>query len=123
MAPHSRGHRRLGKQGHAPARTGCRQTLSKSPTVRDLATMGCQNYGGKTWMGNRNVHFVVDLEINEGEFDQFAAVAQEMTEGTQAEPGAIVYDWFMSGDRKRCRLLETYSDAEAVRSHVEGRVV
>lgn len=74
-------------------------------------------------MENRNVHFVVDLEINEGEVDQFAAVAQEMTEWTQAERGTIVYDWFMNGDRKRCRLLETYADAEAARAHVEGRVV
>jgi quinol monooxygenase YgiN len=72
---------------------------------------------------NRTIRFAVDLTITEGKLDAFQAIAQQMTAGTQKEPGALVYDWYFSADRKRCRLLETYSDAKAMKEHVQGPVV
>ena len=74
-------------------------------------------------MSNRTIRFNVDLTINEGKGDAFQAIAQQMTAGTQNEPGALVYDWYFSSDRKRCRLLETYADAKAMKAHVHGPVV
>jgi quinol monooxygenase YgiN len=69
------------------------------------------------------VHFVVSLAIHEGKLDQFESIAKTMIAGTLKEPGALVYDFFLSADRKRCRLLETYADANATLAHCTGPVV
>jgi quinol monooxygenase YgiN len=69
------------------------------------------------------VHFVVDFAIHEGKVDQFEGIAKTMIADTLKEPGALVYDFFLSADRKRCRLLETYADPNAVLAHCTGPVV
>ena len=74
-------------------------------------------------MMKQRVRFTVDLAINEGKFDEFQGIAQAMIAGTQKEPGAIGYDWCLSSDRRRCRILETYADANAVLAHLTGPVV
>jgi quinol monooxygenase YgiN len=74
-------------------------------------------------MTRNMVRFTVDLAINEGKFDQFESIAQAMIAGTLKEAGALGYDWFLSADRKRCRLIETYEDANAVLAHCTGPVV
>ena len=74
-------------------------------------------------MSNRTVHFIVDLAINEGKFDEFTSIAQSMLAHTRKEPGALGYDWYFSADRKNCRLLETYTDANAVQAHMAGPAV
>ncbi len=74
-------------------------------------------------MDNKIVRFTVDLAINEGKFDQFESIAKTMIAGTLKEAGALGYEWFLSADRKRCRLLETYKDQNAVLAHCTGPVV
>jgi quinol monooxygenase YgiN len=72
---------------------------------------------------NQTVYFVVELEIHEGKLDAFESIAQAMIAGTQKESGALGYEWYFSADRKRCRLVETYKDADAALAHVTGSVV
>lgn len=74
-------------------------------------------------MDKNMVRFTVDLAINAGKFDQFESIAQAMIAGTRKEAGALGYEWFLSADRKRCRLVETYADANAVLAHLTGPVV
>jgi quinol monooxygenase YgiN len=74
-------------------------------------------------MANSLVYFAVDLAIADGKLDQFERVAQEMIAGTHKEQGALAYEVFLSADRKRCLLLETYKDASAVLAHCIGPVV
>jgi len=74
-------------------------------------------------MGVQTVHFVVDLNIPEGKLAAFEETAKAMVAGTQKEPGALGYEWYMSGDGKSCRLLETYANAEAALAHCTGPVV
>jgi quinol monooxygenase YgiN len=69
------------------------------------------------------VRFTVDLIINDGKFADFESIALAMVAGTQKEPGALGYDWCLSADRKQCRILETYADANAVLAHLTGPVV
>ena len=69
------------------------------------------------------VRFTVDLTINEEKFNEFEGIARTMIAGSQKEPGTLGYDFFLSGDRRRCRLLETYADADAVLAHATGPVV
>jgi quinol monooxygenase YgiN len=73
-------------------------------------------------MGKRMVRFTVDLTVNAGKFDKFEAIALAMITATRKEPGALDYDWFLSGDRTRCRIIETYADADAVLAHCTGPV-
>jgi quinol monooxygenase YgiN len=70
-----------------------------------------------------HVHFLVELTIHDGKFDSFEGIAQEMIASSQQEPGALRYEWCLSADRKRCRIIETYSDSEAVLAHIKGPAV
>jgi quinol monooxygenase YgiN len=74
-------------------------------------------------MVKQTVLLAVDLIIKDGKLDEFEGIAQEMVAGTQKEPGTLGYDWFLSADRKKCRLIETYADANAVLAHFNGPVV
>jgi quinol monooxygenase YgiN len=74
-------------------------------------------------MANHEVRFTVDLTINAGEFDKFEGIAQEMIASSQKEPGTLGYDWYLSGDGRRCRIVETYADADAALAHLKGPVV
>jgi quinol monooxygenase YgiN len=74
-------------------------------------------------MSKTTVRFNVNLTIHPGKLEAFQAIAQTMIAGTQKEPGALAYDWHLSSDRTQCRLIETYSDANAVQAHITGPVV
>ena len=74
-------------------------------------------------MTKDSVRFTVDLTINEGKLQEFERIAQTMIAGSHKEAGTLGYDWYLSGDRKRCRLVETYADANAVLAHLTGPVV
>jgi quinol monooxygenase YgiN len=72
-------------------------------------------------MNSHCVYFVVDLTIEEEKFDDFQRMARTMIEGR--ESGALAYEWFLSKDEKRCRLIEVYANPEAVQAHLNGHVV
>jgi quinol monooxygenase YgiN len=66
---------------------------------------------------------VVDLSLREGKLDEFESIARSMIAITQNEPGARNYDWCFSTDHRRCRILETYVDSDAVLAHMTGDAV
>jgi quinol monooxygenase YgiN len=74
-------------------------------------------------MSKGAVQFNVDLTIHDGKLDAFENIARAMIAGTQKEVGALGYEFYLSGDRKRCRLVENYKDADAVLAHMNGPVV
>jgi len=74
-------------------------------------------------MAKRTVRFVVEFNIHDGKFDAFDAIAKEMIAGTEKEPGSLAYDWCLSADRRRCRLLETFADEAATVAHANSAVV
>ena len=74
-------------------------------------------------MNRQIVRFTVDLTINAEKFDKFESIVQAMLAATRNEPGTLGYDWCLSADRTRCRLLETYADANAVMAHMTGPAV
>jgi quinol monooxygenase YgiN len=74
-------------------------------------------------MNTASVQFTVSLTINDGQLAAFEALAQQMCEGTQHEPGALAYYFYLSPDRTQCRLIERYADAGAVYAHMTGPVV
>jgi quinol monooxygenase YgiN len=74
-------------------------------------------------MSKQIVYLIVDLNINDGKLDAFKGLAQTMTGISQKEAGTLGYEWYMSADSKRCRLVETYVDADAVLAHFMGAAV
>jgi quinol monooxygenase YgiN len=74
-------------------------------------------------MSKQTVRLTVDLTIHEGKFEEFESMAQAMIAGSRKEPGTLAYEWCLSGDRQRCRLVEEYVDANAALAHFKGPVV
>ena len=74
-------------------------------------------------MEAETVHFIVSLSIHEGKLAAFEDTAKTMVAGARKEPGALGYEWYLSSDRKSCRLLETYANADAALAHCTGPVV
>jgi len=74
-------------------------------------------------MSSKRVHLVIDLAIQDGRFEDFATTVRLMTAATAKEPGALGYEWYVSSDRRSCRLLETYADSQAVTAHLAGPAV
>ena len=74
-------------------------------------------------MAKPAVHLLVELTIHNGQFDAFQSVAREMIAGSDAEAGTLGYEWYLSSDCKRCRLLESYASADALLAHFTGPVV
>ena len=69
------------------------------------------------------MRLLVDLTIHEEKFDLFNSIAQEMVVRSQSESGALEYDWFLSNDHRRCRIVEAYADSDALLAHFTGPVV
>jgi quinol monooxygenase YgiN len=74
-------------------------------------------------MTKPGVYFIVDLNIADGKLAEFQAIADEMVARTQAEPGALGYEFYLDPDQQQCRLIEIYSNSDAALAHCKGRVV
>ena len=69
------------------------------------------------------VRLTVSFSVTEAQMNAFKSIAAQMTDGTKAEPGTLGYEWFVSGDGMRFRLVETYVNAAAIEAHFMGSVV
>jgi quinol monooxygenase YgiN len=74
-------------------------------------------------MSKQAVQLNVRLSVKDGKLEVFEGIVRTMIAGTLNEPGALGYEFYLSGDRKRCHLIEDYKDADAVLTHIEGPVV
>lgn len=65
------------------------------------------------------IHWVLELEVQEGQLDAFKALVGEMADATKAdEPGALIYEWFISDDEKSVHISERYADSAAAMVHL-----
>ena len=65
------------------------------------------------------VHWLLALDIKEGELGNFKALVKEMVDATKTnEPGALIYEWFVSDDEKTCHIYERYADSAATMVHL-----
>jgi quinol monooxygenase YgiN len=74
-------------------------------------------------MSTSRIRLLVDINIHEGKFAQFEAIAKKMVAVSEQEPGTIAYHFVRSTDRKRCRLVEGYADSAAIAAHFAGPAV
>jgi len=71
-------------------------------------------------MSAGRIRLLVDLNIHEGKFAEFEAIAKLMTAVSEKEPGTLGFHFCLSADRTRCRLVESYTDAAAITAHFHG---
>ncbi len=74
-------------------------------------------------MPNTHVWFLVEVDIHDGQLASCEAAVREMCEATLREPGALTYEFFLSPDRTKFRVVETYADPNAVLAHLTGPVI
>lgn len=58
------------------------------------------------------------VSINEGQLETFRTLMQEMVSASEAEPGTVGYEWFLSEDASSCHINERYTDSDAVMAHL-----
>jgi quinol monooxygenase YgiN len=74
-------------------------------------------------MATDRIRLTVDFEIHDGKLAEFEAVAKQMVTVSEQEPGTLAYHFVLSADRKRCRLVEGYTDIAAISAHFDGPAV
>jgi quinol monooxygenase YgiN len=74
-------------------------------------------------MNTERIRLLVDINIHDGKFAEFEAIAKQMAAVSEQEPGTLGYHFVLSADRTRCRLIEGYSDQAAITTHFEGPAV
>ncbi len=68
---------------------------------------------------NDQVSWIFEVAVKPGKLDAFRVLMEEMVESTRAEPGALVYEWFVSDDEGVVLLYERYADSAAALTHSE----
>jgi quinol monooxygenase YgiN len=66
------------------------------------------------------MRFVILFEILDR--DRFCEMAEAMVAVSRAEPGTVVYDWYIDENARTATLYEAYTSAEALRAHGSGAV-
>lgn len=64
------------------------------------------------------VAWVVEVTVEPGALDAFRALTEAMVEATKDEPGALVYERFVSDDGRAVHLYERYADSAAALTHL-----
>ena len=65
-----------------------------------------------------HVSWSLEVAVKPGQLDELKAVLAEMIESTQAEPGALIYEWSIGGDGSTAQAYERYADSAAVLAHL-----
>jgi quinol monooxygenase YgiN len=60
------------------------------------------------------------LKVNDGQLESFRSLMDEMVASTRDEPGAVIYEWFVSDDGGSVHIYERYADSDATLAHLGG---
>jgi quinol monooxygenase YgiN len=67
---------------------------------------------------SEQVSWFLELAVKPGQIDDVRALIREMAESAQTEPGALNYEWSISGDERVIHSYERYADSGAVLAHL-----
>lgn len=77
---------------------------------------------GEGWPDTRtmsdHISWHVELRVKTGQLDALRALTIEMVESTKREPGALIYERYVSDDRQTVHVFERYLDANAAVMHL-----
>jgi quinol monooxygenase YgiN len=65
------------------------------------------------------VSWIFEAQVKDGQIDAFKALVGEMVTATEAEPGALSYEFFADDDGA-VHIYERYADSDAVLAHIGG---
>lgn len=65
----------------------------------------------------KEVHWIVNLSIKEGQLDTFKSVMADMIGSARNEAGTLAYEWCFNADETQCSVYERYADSDAVLQH------
>jgi quinol monooxygenase YgiN len=64
------------------------------------------------------VSWMLELAVKPGQGDAFKQLMTEMVESTEAEPGALSYEWSITADGTVVHIYERYADSAATLAHL-----
>lgn len=65
------------------------------------------------------IGWAIRLDIHDGKAEAFEQIAERVAEDVEkAEPGTVLYRWFISPDKKSARVLEWFVDEDAALTHL-----
>ena len=68
---------------------------------------------------SKSVSWLLEIDIKDGQLDNFKGLMKEMVEATQAnEPGTLNYEFFLDAAGKSCQIYERYADSAATMTHL-----
>mgnify|MGYP001597568073 FL=1 len=68
---------------------------------------------------NAHVHWLLEVDVKDGQIGAFKALMEEMVAATQAdEPGTLNYEWFFNDGETVCHIYERYADSAATMVHM-----
>jgi quinol monooxygenase YgiN len=65
-----------------------------------------------------HISWHVELQVKPGQLDALRTLTSEMVESTKSEPGALVYERYLSDDRQTVHVFERYVDPNAAVAHL-----
>ena len=60
----------------------------------------------------------VELQVKPGQLNDLRALTGQMVESTRTEPGALIYERYISDDHKIVHVFERYVDSNAAVAHL-----
>ena len=69
----------------------------------------------------QQIELSAGFRIHPDHGDEFRELAGRLIDRVrETEPNALVYNWFLTADGKRCSVREVYRDSDAVLFHLEN---
>ena len=72
----------------------------------------------KARLMENQISWHAELQVKPGQWEALRALTVEMVASTQPEPGALIYERFVSADRQIVHVFERYSDPAAAVAHL-----
>jgi quinol monooxygenase YgiN len=82
--------------------------------------VSCLSTDAKEHAMKGHVSWVNELAVKDGALEPFRELMEQMVAGSRAEPGTLVYEWYISPDGGTVQIFETYADSAAVVAHHVG---
>ena len=68
-----------------------------------------------------NIQWILEMAVRGDDPAAVKSLVDEMVRATQSnEPGALIYEYYLSEDKSRCSVVERYADNAAVMVHLKN---
>jgi quinol monooxygenase YgiN len=67
---------------------------------------------------SNHISWHVELQVKAGQLNDLRALTGQMVESTRTEPGALIYERYISDDHQIVHVFERYVDSNAAVAHL-----